>query len=251
MKNRRDHWLPDFQAQLNLGLSHSGWVQQVRLNQIEGGREICKELWPFIRELPTNIVSVTDKLPAKLSAARNFLNQLADQELHYQNLYLSQCELVGLEPAVLRQSLEIPHSAERLIASMRRYCEEGTVLEGVQAIVVAELAATQFARVVLTEFEGYFGARMETYGAQNIEVGLTWLRLHAKTNIRHAIWMKRMLDALELDSHSYQNGHDSKNMPPAVEEILLSICELWQTTQPGAQSINLQSGSGNPFIGGK
>jgi len=128
---KRDHWLPDFQAQLDLGLSHSGWVQQVRLDEIDGAQEICQELCPFIRELPANIVKVTDKLPAKLEAPRNFLNQLADQELHYQNLYLQQCQLVGLEPTVLRQSLEIPHSSERLIASMRHYCEEGTALEGV------------------------------------------------------------------------------------------------------------------------
>jgi hypothetical protein len=244
-ERNRSHWLSVFLKDLETGLRQSGWVEQVSLNEIAAGREICQELWPFIRELPANIVSVKNKLPAELEAAGKFLNQLADEELHYQGLYLKQCELAGLAVDDLKQSLEIPHAAERLILAMRRYCQDGTVLEGIQAVVAAELAATYFARLVLEAFEVYFARHKEKYGEENIEVGLTWLRLHAKTNMRHALWMKRMLDGVEGDADNStkvadsegnaesdgQAEEQSKKLPPAVEEVLNAVFELWRTPQ--------------------
>lgn len=237
----RSHWLTAFSKDLESGLRKSGWVEQVGLNEISAGREICQELWPFIRELPKNIVAVKNKLPVELESAGKFLNQLADEELHYQGLYLKQCELAGLVADELKQSLEIPHSAERLIVAMRRYCQDGTVVEGIQAVVAAELAATYFARLVLEAFEAYFARNKEKYGEEKIEVGLTWLRLHAKTNMRHALWMKRMLDSVE-DSDNCDNERgqkdeqntiigEAKKMPPAVEEVLNAVFELWRTPE--------------------
>ncbi len=224
------HWLTEFLDRLDAGLIQSSWLQQVKHNQIEGSQQICQELWPFIRELPLNIVSVKNKLPEGFDSATKLLSQLADDERHFQNLYLKQCQLAGLDPERLQDSLEIPYSAERLIKSMRHHCKTASVVDGVQAVIAAELAATHFARMVLPILEDYFAHNQDKYGQNSIDEGLSWLRLHAKTNTRHALWMRRMLDDLE----SLEQKHTtltSKNLPPAVEDILTAVFQLWRSLE--------------------
>ena len=217
-------------VRLDAGLIQSSWLQQVKLDPIEGSQQICQELWPFIRELPVNIVSVKNKVPEDFDAATKLLNQLADDERHFQNLYLKQCQLAGLEPATLQESLEIPYSAERLLKAMRHHCQTGSVLDGVQAVIAAELAATQFARMVLPVLEDYFAEHQALYGQHRINEGLSWLRLHAKNNTRHALWMRRMLDDLESLEEKH-NALTSKNLPPTVDDILTAVFQLWRSLE--------------------
>ena len=234
-KRRRidNHWLTEFMVRLNAGLIQSSWLEKVKLNQIEGSQQICQELWSFIRELPVNIISVKNKLPEGFDSATKLLNQLADDERHFQNLYLKLCQLAGLKPERLQSSLEIPYSADRLIKSMRHNCQNASVIDGVQAVIAAELAATQFARMILMVLpilENYFAHHQATYGQDRIDEGLSWLRLHAKTNTRHALWMRRMLDDLE----SLEQKHialTSKNLPPPVDDILTAVFQLWRSLE--------------------
>lgn len=231
-KRRRidSHWLTEFMVRLDAGLVQSSWLQQVKLNQIDGSQQICQELWPFIKELPSNIVSVKNRLPEGFDSATKLLNQLADDERHFQNLYLKQCQLAGLDPERLQNSLEIPYAAERLIKSMRHHCQNASVVDGVQAVIAAELAATQFARMVLPILEDYFAHNQATYGQDCIDEGLSWLRLHAKTNTRHALWMRRMLDDLESLEQKHR-ALTSKNLPPTVDDILTAVFQLWRSLE--------------------
>ena len=212
------------------GLETSLWVRNIAQSEIQTGRLICRELWPFIRTLPDNIAAVRGKLPDQpgnkdLDAARKLLSQLADDERHYQKLFLYQCRLAGLSEEEVQAS-ELPANfstgVANLIGSMNRYCKHGTAEQGAWAIATAELGATQFARIVLVAFENYFADKSSVYGEPNIEEGLSWLRLHAKTNMRHALWMKRMLEALELP--------DNPNfLPVPVEEILANLFQVWKS----------------------
>jgi hypothetical protein len=231
----KSQWLSSLQSQISDGLDASLLVRNIEHSHLATGRIICQELWPFIKELPDNISLVRNKLPfapfnskhLELEPASKFLGQLADDERHFQGLYLKQCELAGLDTHILMADSDdatIPENALPLVQAMRHYCLNGSLSQGVEAIVAAELAASSFARVVLASFESYFAAHVEDFGIEKIEQGLSWLRYHAKPNIRHAIWMKKMLDAFEQD----EPAEPSKNLPAPVNDILNALFRLWR-----------------------
>ena len=173
-----NHWLPLFLTRLEAGLQESSWLKQVKIDQLKASRAICQELWPFIKELPANIVSVKDKLPEGFDAANK--------------------------------------------------------VDGVQVVVAAELAATQFSRVVLEALEEYFALNSEKYSQECIDEGLSWLRLHAKTNTRHALWMRRMLDDIEPIEPKIEQQNvyvPAKNLPATVDDVLTSVFELWRSLE--------------------
>jgi pyrroloquinoline quinone (PQQ) biosynthesis protein C len=219
-------WVSEMNQALAEALPGSQWLVSVEADQLAAGRQICLDLWPFIRHLPEQIKAVKDKLPDSLEPAKLFLNSLADEERHYQELYIKQCQLAGIERTQLMAAkVEATQSIATLQKVMDQACFEGGVVEGVQAIVAAELAATYFARACRDAFEQYFAEHAADYAPSQIEEGLSWLRLHAKPNTRHALWMNRMLVALT-------EKHDDKTLPPTVKKILKSIFSLWRVEKP-------------------
>ncbi|MBU6453231.1 MAG: hypothetical protein KGS72_15720 [Cyanobacteria bacterium REEB67] len=218
----RVRWVGEMNQALSEGLATSQLLAAVESDQLAAGRKICLDLWPFIRHLPDQIKAVKDKLPDQLEPAKLFLNSLADEERHYQELYIKQCELAGLSrDALLTTEVAPAQPIAVLTRTMDRACLEGDVVTGVQAIVAAELAATQFARAAKSAFEQYFDLHAGEYDDGRIDEGLSWLRLHAKPNTRHALWMNRMLVALNQEN-------DSSIWPETVKEILKSIFSLWR-----------------------
>ena len=223
-KSGRVRWVNEMNQALADGLADSQWLAAVEADQMAAGREICLDLWPFIHRLPDQIKIVQAKLPADLDSAKLFLNSLADEERHYQELYLKQCDLAGLDRRILLSpDFVTPNATASLTQAMERACQSD-VTEGVEAIVCAELAATHFARAAKTAFEQYFDQHAHLYQAQQVEEGLSWLRLHAKLNTRHALWMNRMLVAVSQDG-------ESLTLPPAVKEILQAIFRLWRVSE--------------------
>jgi hypothetical protein len=223
-------WIGQLNQALASGLANSQWLADVQKDQIGAGREICRELWPFIARLPDNIKCVKDKLPVTLEPAKLFLNILADEERSFQDLYIKQCELAGLSRQDLMTSARQPTAAtSALLDAMSRACLDGDVVCGTQAIVAAELAAAQFSRSVKDAFELYFAQHSNEYKAEHVQEGLAWVRLHARTNIRHAIWMNRMLVALAPQDQS-------PILPPTVRQILAPIFRLWRVDKETAES---------------
>jgi hypothetical protein len=218
-------WISQLTQALCEGLEGSQWLADVRADEIAAGRQICLDLWPFIAKLPDNIKAVKEKLPPNLEPARLFLTNLADDERNHQAQYIKQCELAGLSSQDLLTSEAKPiASIAKLVEAMRSACRDGDVLCGVEAIVAAELAATQLARTVQEAFEVYFERHAAEYEPQQIEEGLAWVRLHASPNTRHAIWMSRMLLGLQLESSQDQANRD---LPETVKEIVGAIFCLW------------------------
>ncbi|MBI5173086.1 MAG: hypothetical protein SFV17_24865 [Candidatus Obscuribacter sp.] len=237
-------------------LSDSSFVDCVRQGDLKAGKEICLLLWPFVKELPDNISAVRTKLEQlphdgcrkNLDAGLKLLSQLADDERHYQNLYLSQCRLAGLSEEELKQVVEAAESNlkskqepvcdpagetnfVRLTRRMRYYCRQGSAAQAVLVVITAELAATQFARAALSAFESYFMEREEQYGRESIEAGLMWLRLHAKPNTRHALWMKRLLLFTDTEAEASEDtfNESAKTTDLAVTEILECLIAVWRT----------------------
>lgn len=223
---------------------------------IKAGKEICLNLWPFIKGLPDNISAVKDKLSASflepqtvaaLAPGLKLLQQLADDERHYQNLYLNQCRLAGLSPEDLQQVVRTVRESTSpyadLSKAMDQFCQAGSPREGVLAIITAELAATQFARIALPAFEAYFAGKPQQYPKELVDTGLEWLRLHAKPNTRHAIWMRRLLLVVEEEaSQSRDNGElsnirqcqdlgSSNYSEPAVDKITNSLKAIWKNDE--------------------
>jgi len=224
-KSGRVRWVGEMNQALLEGLAASAWLAQVESDQMAAGRQICLDLWPFIKALPDNIKAVKDKLPESLEPAKLFLSNLADEERHYQELYLKQCQLAGLSREDLTTSENAPSPAtQALLEAISQACAAADVVTGVQAIVAAELAATHFARAAKDAFEHYFSLHSAEYSSGEVDGGLAWLRLHAKTNTLHALWMNRMLVALHQDN-------DSLELPPTVEKILQAIFALWHVDQ--------------------
>jgi pyrroloquinoline quinone (PQQ) biosynthesis protein C len=218
----RIRWVGELNQALGEGLGNSQWLAEVKADQIGAGKQISLDLWPFIFGLPDNIRSVRDKLPQSLEPAKLFLSNLADEERHFQELYLKQCELAGLCRRILLTSdSELTPATAALLEAMKRACVDGDVVSGVQAVVTAELAATQFARQTQGDFELYFAQHAGQYSPGRIDEGLAWLRLHAKSNTRHALWMNRMLVGLSQEDESLA-------LPPTVQHILQAIFKLWR-----------------------
>ena len=239
----RVRWVNELNQALGEGLANSQWMAALEDDLMGSGKHICLDIWPFIRELPDNIRSVQVKLPPSLEPARLFLSNLADEERHYQGLYLKQCELAGLSSGALLTIDQVASEATlALVEAMSLSCVEGDVVEGVQAIVAAQLAAAHYTRAAKGPFERYFVQNADQYAPGRIDEGLAWLRLHAKTNTRHALWMNRMLVGLD------QEG-ESPELPPTVKQILYRIFALWQVDAatlelwlPGTKPPEHQSG---------
>lgn len=225
--------MPILLDRINWGCSTSQWFVDLAEESkvLLRGRQIVLELWPFIRELPLNISAVRDRLPERMVAAGNLLRQLSDDERYYQDLFRKQFALAGLSETEV-ESYPIPRATARLCEVMRHYCRSSSFEDGIHAIVTAELAATMYCRSSLPAYESYFGRHKDNYSPTLIEDGLAWLRLHAKTHTRHAIWMKRMLG--ELD------GFSGNDIPPAAEAVLGGLLTLWgSNAEPALEESSL------------
>ncbi len=221
-------WIGRLNQALGEGLANSQWLADVQADQIGAGRQISRDLWPFIVKLPDNIKSVREKLPPALDSAKLFLSNLADDERNFQAQYIKQCQLAGLTMQDLMTSEAQPIKATAaLVESMRSACMDRDVVCGVQAIVASELAATQFARSVKDAFEVYFDIHACQYDPERVAEGLAWVRLHAKPNTRHAIWMNRMLVGLESEA----SGEAGPALPPTARQILEAIFALWRVNE--------------------
>lgn len=192
----------------------------------ETGKSICLDLWPFIRDLPTNIAFVRDAVPEHMTAATNLLGQLSDDERHYQKLFVQQCYFAGVTEEELCTVVASPDAAE-LCDAMKRMCRDSTYQDGVYAIVAAEFAATLYSRAALPSYEKYF-QKHSGKTQEEIDQGLEWLRLHAKTHTRHAIWMKRMLGDIE--------DAGSDEIPYAAELLLNHVLKLWKCPTEDAKT---------------
>jgi len=220
-----------------------GWISQLlkelneccegspllaRLSQdhlaLETGRWICQELWPFIQELPGNISAVRERLPIASSAARSLLGQLADDERHYQRLFVKQCQLAGVSEADMASHTASP-TMKTLCVALKHWADSGDYIDGIYAIVTAELAATAFSRYALPHYERYFSAHADNYPPGLIDEGLEWLRLHARPQTRHALWLKRMIEDVR--------PADETGVPEPVATVLNAIAAFWQGPEPG------------------
>lgn len=212
-------WMPSLLRQIDWGCANSAVMAACDDNDeaFESGRTICRELWPFIQQLPQNVASVRDALPDDMEAAKLLLSELADEERVYQQLFIKQCELARLN--VQQLALEPPSPAtKRLCEVMRHYCASSNYHQGILAIVTAELAATAFARSTLPLFEKYLAAHEPNYSQNEVEEGLAWMRIHTKPQTKHALWMKRMLGDLEQGS--------TKSLPEPVQNVLTAVFDF-------------------------
>ena len=222
-------WMPILLDRIQWGCSTSPWFVNLADESIiyATGKSICLDLWPFIRELPTNIAFVRDAVPEHMTAAKNLLGQLSDDERHYQQLFVKQAYFAGVSEAELANA-QATADAANFCDVMRRICRESSYADGIYAIVAAEFAATLFSRAALPSWENYFAKRSDIYSKEAIDEGLEWVRLHAKTHTRHAIWMKRMLGDIEDSS--------GNEIPHAAELILSGLLQLWQCPVEEAKS---------------
>lgn len=214
-------WMPKLLERLNWACTTSPWFIDLAddARVMERGRKILFDLWPYIRELPENIRTVKDALPESMSAASQLLGRLADGERHYQQLFLQQFELAGVTVAKV-EAVKPSAVTEALCMAMTEYCKNRSYVDGIHAIVAAELAATMYCRQSLALYEQYFEKHVNEYEQQLIDSGLEWVRLHAKTHTRHAILMKRMLNDINEDA--------GDEIPEAAEKILSATLALWE-----------------------
>lgn len=228
-RNKRA-WVTALFSRINESCQKSPLLARLERDNLamETGRWTCLELWPFIRELPTNISAVREKLPFDSEAARNFLGQLADDERHYQGLFLKQCQLAGLSETALSEHAPSQPMLE-LCRALALYSQDSDYVKGVYAIVTAELCATAFCRYALPHYDRYFAAHADLYDPQAVEEGLAWLRLHASPQPRHAIWLKRMLEDVGPSLE-----HE---LPEPVASILDAVLAFWQSSGERTQKV--------------
>jgi pyrroloquinoline quinone (PQQ) biosynthesis protein C len=213
-------WLPPLLSLLNRGCAESPMFTATDDEKVfQTGKDVCLTLWPFIRELPEYVAAVRKKTPAHMDAAAKLLSQLADEERVYQQLYLKQCNLAGITNEQL-ENVASSNGADMLTTAMRRHCFADSYVDGVLAIITAELGATAWARSAQPVFETYFAKRTDDFSAEAVEQGLTWLRLHAKPNLKHAIWLRKMLG----DLAQFENNE----MPAPVLEVLQAVYAVLQ-----------------------
>jgi pyrroloquinoline quinone (PQQ) biosynthesis protein C len=210
-------WMPILLDRINWGCATSPWFVDLadETKVRERGRQILFDLWPFIRDLPTNIAAVKAAVPSHMTAACNLLSQLSDNERHYQTLFKNQFPMAGLTLEQI-EAYPINPDTKVLCDKMVEMCQHRTYVEGIYAIVAAEFVATMYCRQSLPSYEKYF----ERNHPEAADEGLAWVRLHAKTHTRHAIWMKRMLCDVE-DSHGNE-------IPEGAEEILSAFMHVWK-----------------------
>ena len=221
-------WMPILIEKISQGCSCSPWFIDLAEEQkvLIRGRKIILDLWPFIRELPKNILAVRSAVPESMTSALQLLSRLSDSELQYQKLFLQQFDLTGVSAEEIEKQDLNPHTA-RLCRAMSDLCDGKSFEAGIHAIVAAELAASLLSRSSLPCYERYFEKHADKYEPELINAGLAWLRLHAKTHTRHAIWMIRMLNDLE--------SKPSEEIPPGAQAILQAVLELWECSPSGQQ----------------
>lgn len=213
--------MPILFDRINWGCSTSPWFIDLADESkiIKRGRRIVLDLWPYIHELPVYISAVRKAVPEHMTAACNLLSRLSDDERQYQRLFVQQFPLAGLTVEEVESEPVNPRSA-RLCEAMAEMCQRRSFAYGVHAIVAAELVATMYGRASIPLYERYFQKYADNYTPQEINDGLEWLRLHAKTHTRHAIWMKRMLCDIE-DEHGDQ-------IPEGAAAVLECFLDLWE-----------------------
>ena len=218
------NWLAELLELINRGCENSPFIKELENDSLhlETGQELCLTLWPFISALPANVADVRKKVPEGMTDALKFLSQMADDDGQFQKLYVSQCMLAGLTEKDLLEHAPDPATAH-LCRLMKEYCAQGSFETGALAVVAAELAATGFARHSLPHYERYFQKKTDDQFSISIDEGLTWLRHHAKPNMRHALWMKRTVEALDIDEPV-----PPKTLPPTVEELIAAIYGFWR-----------------------
>ncbi len=216
-------WMPIMLDRINWGCSTSPWFVDLADEHIvlERGRKILFALWPYVRELPVNISAVRDNVPQSMLAATQLLGRLGDGERQYQKLFTQQFDLARVSQAEI-DSMEISSITRNLCDVMSEMCTKRSYVDGIHAIVAAELSATMYCRSSVPLYENYFEKHSSEYEPELIEAGLEWVRLHAKTHMRHAIWMKRMLTDVDDKSNS------SDVIPEAAEAVLNAILALWE-----------------------
>lgn len=225
---RKDHWLPTLVEVFNHGCSKSQFIINLQEEEetLQTGRELCLTLWPFINGLPHNIKTVRANLPESMESAHKFFGHLSDEEGYYQGLYKKQCYLAGIDDSILADVTPGP-ATKQLCELIENYCSSQDVREGILAVVTAELAATVFARHSLVFFENYFENNPPQTNNISLNVstdeGLSWLRLHAKPQTRHALWMKRAVDSLDI--------HPPNKLPRQVETLVKAIFAFWRSTE--------------------
>ena len=222
-------WMPKILERLNWACSSSPWFIDLAddARVMQRGRKILFDLWPYIKELPENIRTVRASLPESMSAASQLLGKLGDDERHYQQLFLQQFDLAGVTVAEV-DAVKPSAVTQELCDVMTEMCKRRSCVEGIHAIVAAELAATMYCRQSLALYEAYFQKHLAEYEPQLISAGLEWVRLHAKTHTRHAILMKRMLNDL--------NDGSPEEIPEAAEKILNATLALWECPSPARMS---------------
>lgn len=218
--SRLPGWMPELLGLLNSGCAQSPMFTVSDDEKVfQTGKDVCLSLWPFIRELPENIGAIRKKTPAHMEAAAKLFSQLSDDERVYQQLYLKQCQLAGITDEELKNVVP-SEGALQLSTVMRKNCFAESYEDGVLAIVTAELGAAAWARSAQPVFESYFTKYASSFDPETVEEGLRWLRLHAKPNLKHAMWLRKMLGDLAPGT--------SDQMPTPVIEVLRALYAVLQ-----------------------
>jgi len=213
-------WLPQLTDWLSWGCSTSVLLDNLENDvELEAAREICLDLWPFIKELPDNISSIRNALPPNMQAAARLLGDLADEERYYQQLFLKQCKLTGLSLDRLQNYEGSP--ASKAVQTLLSYQVASDRYEdGLIALTVAELAATGFCRAALPLFERYFAANAAQFQRRQVDEGLEWLRVHVRPQTRNALLLLKTLGEIDYASQT--------DLPLVATNILDALLNLWQ-----------------------
>lgn len=220
-------WLGELIDELNWGCANSPYIRDLesksKSETLARGQELCLILWPFLSSLPSNVTKVRNKLPLEMVAAQKFFDQLKDDEGYYQGLYIKQCKLVDISEERLR-SVVPDEKTHHLCRLMNQYCSSDDYNDGVLAIVTAELAATCYARHSQSYWEKYFESIPAAELSVSLDEGLAWLRLHAKPHHKHAIWLKRTIEAIDTPSNK---------LPETVEKLVDAIHQFLRSDRAG------------------
>ena len=215
-------WLPILAERINWGCSTSPWFVDLADESkiIKRGRRVMLDLWPYIKDLPVNISAVRQAVPESMTAATKLLSRLADDERTYQRLFTQQFVLAERLTMEEAESEPTHERTQKLCQTMAEMCQRRDFVDGCHAIVAAELVATIYGRTSIPHYERYFEKHSDEYTQQEIDDGLEWLRLHAKTHTRHAIWMTKMLRDI---------GSDFGNeIPEGALAILNCFLRVWE-----------------------
>jgi hypothetical protein len=213
-------WLPQLTEWLSWGCSTSVLLKNLENDvELQAARECCLDLWPFLKELPNNIAAIKDALPPNMQAASRLLNDLADEERYYQQLFLKQCKLSGLTPDRL-QNYEGTEASKAVKELLSYQAQTDHFEDGLIRLTVVELAATAFSRAALPLFERYFTSNAAQYQRRQVDEGLEWLRVHVRPQTRNALLLLKTLGEIKYASQT--------DLPPAAANLLGALLDLWQ-----------------------